>query len=434
MDIAKFKIVSFLILLFISAPISWAQYDIPIYVTTTTTENVPVRIVTNSLVDQVYERVDSAYRSGFGGFNSLIVENKIFPIHLEDFDDFNAAVFKNDSLITVIYSGAQGALKNEYLITRNEVYTEFANQKDLLKQPMAQLAPSMDSLTNVWMEKLKSMPFSELFKEDEAMYYKSFQAYVKLAHQQYQMDQTTSLEDLELQDFPDMDFSSNRYYTTIPQYKAMAQVYNFKKLLQLEKVRYGRRFVNDLDGFITSDLKKKAFVQSTEHHPRADFLYDISKPLYNPHTSKERRLYRKSKKTGKGSDFEYPEVQTVDGASVNFNNFQGKKIQLLVYSFRDPFLRQNLTKWNKFAVQQEPDTYYVAYGVDASLYEDTWKELQFSSQLAGLNVKASPKDGFEFREDLGILLLPRVISIDANGVISNPNLDLDFEKSVPLGR
>ncbi|WP_157686674.1 hypothetical protein [Nonlabens sp. Hel1_33_55] len=389
-----------------------------------------MRIVTNPGVDFRYTRTDTVYRYGYGGFNNLIVGNDVFPIHLEDYDDFNIAAFKNDSIATIVYSGAQGALKNEFLSSRNKAFTEFTKKDNLFTQPSDSTVVSLDSLIGVWTDKLESMPFSPIFKADETMFYKSYQGYLQMIFKLSESDQLTSLSNAAFADFPNIDFQSERYYTTIAPYKVMAQEYHFKKILELEKVRYGRRYINRLNSFyLENHLKTKAYLLSTEHHPRAEFLYDISKPQFNPHSSRERRFYKNSQKNGVGSEFEYPEAATVDNSLLDFSKFKGKNVNFFIYSFADPYLGRNISKWNRFAVEQESNTYNIAYAIDATSQLEVWKKLQFSSQIAGLNVKGSPRNAFQFKKDLGLELLPRVISIDTSGKIKNPNLDLNFEKT-----
>ena len=178
MDFTKLKIGILFLLLTGSSWNCFSQYDIPIYVTTTTADStVATGIVPNAGVDYQYGRIDSVYRYGYGGFNNLIVSNKVYPIHLEEFDDFNAASFVNDTVTTLVFTGAQGALKNEFVYSRNKAFSGFSKTPDLLEMDKEVFSVSLDSIVTSWTTQLETMPFSFLFMADETMFYQSYQAF-----------------------------------------------------------------------------------------------------------------------------------------------------------------------------------------------------------------------------------------------------------------
>jgi len=408
------------------------QYEIPIYVTASSPSDTTVHtaIAANPGVDFVYQKADTAYRYGFGGFNNLIVDNEVFPIHLEDFDDFNAAVFKSDSTLSILYSGAQGAIKNDFLFQRNKAFKEYGMQKGLLQQPFEELSQSLDSMISVWNQELDSYPFTARFVQDEQMFYESYRNFAKMSHQLIAQNKT-DLSQAALADFPVMDYNNKRYYTTISMYRELAKAYHFKKLLEYESARKGKRYINRLDGFYLGyDLRIMAFALSTEHHPKADFLYDVSKPKYNPHDRYERRRHRFSSRTGAGTTFEHPISYTLGDEPADFTKLRGKKIYFLVYNLNDPKLGSNLQKWNLlYSERIKENAYFVSWATNGQVNPELWKRLQINTQIAGWSLTSSMKDANEYLEDLGMVLTPRVIVVDEKGIVTDPNLDVGFHKT-----
>lgn len=429
MDFTKFKI-ALCILGLLSLQVCVAQYDIPIYVTAGINVDslAAPRLRTYAEVDFTYRKVDTAYVSGYGGYNILIANQSFVPVHLEDYDDFNISVFAQDSTINIIYSGAQGAIKNDFLYNRNKAFIQFAKKVDIKNYNQQIFENSVDSLINVWSDQLKSYPFSKLFVEDETMYYKSYANYSKLYLKQLSLGK--DLSDLELKDFPALDYTSGRYFTTIPQYKELAKAYHFKKLLLLESKRDGRRYMNRMDSdFIVENLKERAISEALEHHPRAQFLYDVSKPLYDPHLSENRRYYRFSKKNAAGDSFNFPVTSSIDGKRMEWNSIKANKIYFFFYYLSDPSLRKNIVLWNQWYANNKKDgTYFIAVAMDGKSKNGLWKNLQFNSSIAGLSVTMEPKDAKKYRIKTGMKLTPRVVEVNANKLIADPNVDIEFEK------
>ena len=232
MDFTKFKI-SLLFFLSLYSAIGYSQYDIPIYVTTSHVDtSMRMGIATLPGVDFGYRRTDSVYRYGYGGFNNLIIENEVFPIHLEEFDDFNIAAFNSDGVTTLVYSGAQGALKNEFILNRKKAFIDFAKKDGLLQQSNEKFSSSLDSLIGEWTDRLNATTFSNVFKSDESMYYKSYSGYLNIIYGLSGVQPSMDISNAKLADFPTIDFASERYYTTIAPYRILAQVFvviNFKR-------------------------------------------------------------------------------------------------------------------------------------------------------------------------------------------------------------
>ncbi|BAO56294.1 hypothetical protein [Nonlabens marinus] len=434
MDLRKLKVNALFSICLISITTAFAQHpiEVPIYVTTSQepADKSIIAIAADPVVDYVYRKVDTAYRWGYSGFNNLVVGNQIYPLHLEEYDDFNIAVFQQDSTTTIVYSGAQGAVKNDFLLQRRKAFKEYSNLPGLLQRPIEDLTVSLDSLSSTWITELNSYPFSARFKEDENQYYSSYSNYVLLTHQVLK-EKKSDLTELELVDFPKIDFNNHRYYTTIPFYREMARAYHFKRLVNLDSKGKGRRYLRDLNGYaMINDLQTKAFVQSTEHHPKAEYLFDVAKPQYTPHDREDRRLHRRSRKTGVGTEFMNPPSFALDGKAVSFDQLKGKKVYLFVYSLKDPNFIQNLNRWNQFhANKKQEDVYFVTYSLDNELNKELWRSLQLNSQIAGWNLGSNLKKSNEWCKDLGIVVLPRVISIDDTGIVIDPNVDLGFQKS-----
>jgi hypothetical protein len=282
----------------------------------------------------------------------------------------------------------------------------------------------------VWTKELNTYPFTELFKRDEKMFYESFRNFALYA-QKLILSGTSDFTEAKLADFPKMNFNSNRYYTTIPLYRELAKAYHYRQILNDKSVGQARRYVNRLDGYSQiDDLKNLAFLQSTEHHPNADLLYRISKPQYEPHTSERRRLNRKRRRNEVGDDFEMPESYTLDKQNVDFNNLYGKKVYVFIYYLNDPQLRDNLQQWKGFYTSKiKEDSYFIALAMDSDLNLELWKSLQFDSQIAGWNITTSLSKAFQYRKDIGMALVPRVVAVDEQGIITDPNVDVGFKKS-----
>jgi hypothetical protein len=436
MDIGKLKVARLLIvgisLLIAGITNAQDQYDIPVYITTSepvdTTQSITFK--PDVQVDFDYQLIDTAYRWAYGGFNNLLVDDRVLPVHFEEFDDFNVAYFKSDSTVNLIYSGAQGALKNDFLFQRFIAFEEYGKQSGLLEQSTEDLTNSLDSITSVWTKELNTYPFTELFKRDEKMFYESFRNFALYA-QKLILSGTSDFTEAKLADFPKMNFNSNRYYTTIPLYRELAKAYHYRQILNDKSVGQARRYVNRLDGYSQiDDLKNLAFLKSTEHHPNADLLYRISKPQYEPHTSERRRLNRKRRRNEVGDDFEMPESYTLDKQNVDFNNLYGKKVYVFIYYLNDPQLRDNLQQWKGFYTSKiKEDAYFIALAMDSDLNLELWKSLQFDSQIAGWNITTSLRKAFQYRKDIGMALVPRVVAVDEEGIITDPNVDVGFKKS-----
>lgn len=436
MDSRKFKIeiiLSFLLMIgSLETSFSQNQVNIPIYVTTTQPADSSkyAAIKADLVVDFVYERLDTAYQNGYGGFNNLIIGDAVYPIHLEPFDDFNAAIFDIDSNLTVVYTGAQGAIKNEFLLNRNKDFKEFGKQIEISKISREQLSLALDSLTTVWIENLGNQPFTNRFKADETTYYEAYRNYTLLTHLVISQNKT-KLTQLNISDFPNMNFDNERYYTTIPEYRDMARAYHLLKLLEQESVRKGRRYIRKLDGYyIGRDLRTFAYQQSTEHHPRADFLFDAAKPRFMPHTRQDKNLYRQSSKNSIGSDFKIPTSYTLDGKIIDANQLKDKKIYFFIYALSDPNLAFNLNRWNQFFAEKrsQENAYFVAWAIDSELSPDLWRKLQLNTQVAGLNLGSQLKDAIKYRNELGLVLIPRVIMVNEQGKVVDPNMELGFNK------
>lgn len=435
MDFGKFKIGYFFLLivitLFMSTLQAQQQFETPIYITTTTYDtDTRITLLANPGVDQQFVKIDTAYRSGLGGFNNLLVDDQIYSIHIEDFDDFNIAVFKTDSVASIVYSGAQGAIKNDYILARYKSYQDFGKKLDLVATPLDSLTKSLDSLTTYWAKQLENYPFSELFKKDEQMFLQSYQAYVQFS-KQLLLSGKTNIEDASLGKFPVMDYDKERYFLTIALYKKLSLEYHFKKMMSLESVGKSRRYLRRLDGNILDyAVREKAYMQSIEHHPRAADLYAIAKPRFEPHYARDSRFYRKSKRNGMGASFSYPTANSVSKEAIDLKQLQGKNTYLYIYDINDPQLSANLGKWNAFyAKNTSASTYFSAYCLTAYYNQSLWRSLVLNSSIAGLNVYAKESKAVEFVEDLGIMLLPRVIEIDAQGKVVHPNIDLNFQKT-----
>jgi hypothetical protein len=436
MDIGKFKIARLLIasiaLLITGIGNAQDQYDIPVYITTSrpvdTTQSIIFR--TDVQVDFSYQLNDTAYRWVYGGFNNLMIDDRVLPVHFEEFDDFTVAYFESDSTINLIYSGAQGALKNDFLFQRFKAFEEYRKQPGLLQQSKEDLTNSLDSITAVWTKELNSYSFTELFKRDEKMFYESFSRYALFA-QQLKLSGTADIIEQRLSDFPKMDFNNNRFYTTIPFYREMAKAYHYRQILNDKSVGQARRYANRLEGYLpVDDLKNLAFLQSTEHHLNADLLYRVSKPQYESHTSERRRLNRKRRRNEVGDDFEMPESYTLDKQNVKFNKLSGKKVYAFIYYLRDPQLSNNLQQWKGFYTSKiKENAYFIALAMDSDLNLELWKSLQFDSQIAGWNITTSLRKAFQYRKDIGMALVPRVVAVDEQGIITDPNVDVGFKKS-----
>jgi hypothetical protein len=436
MDIGKFKVVrliflctALLITLLVNAQ---DQYNTPVYISVSKPVDTTQRIIIRPdvPVDFGYQLVDTAYRWAYGGFNNLLIDDRVLPIHFEEFDDFNVAYFESDSTVNLIYSGAQGALKNDFLFQRFKAFEEYGKQPGLLQQSTENLTKSLDSITNVWTKELNTYPFTKLFKMDEMKFYESFRNFALFA-QQLIVSGNPNITEAKLADFPKMDFNNERYYTTIPLYREMAKAYHYRQILNEKSVGQARRYANRLNGYLqTYDLKELAFIQSTEHHPNADFLYKFSKPKYSPHSGDRRQLHRNSSRNGAGAAFEMPESYTLDKQNVNFNKLTGKKVYVFIYYLSDPQLRNNLQQWNSFYQSKlKENAYFVALAMDSDRNIELWKSLQFDSQVAGWNITTSLNKSFKYRKDIGMALIPRVVAVDEKGVITDPNVTVGFKKS-----
>jgi len=373
--------------------------------------------------------VDTAFVDAYSGFNKLIVNNQIIPIHFEEFDDFNIAVFVQDSITNLLFSGAQGAIKNEFLFNRNKAFDEFSKKWKPSETEFSEWETSVDSLTSHWQDQIDAYPLSDIFKADEKMYYESYATYAKLYFKEVKSG-NPDIREATLDEFTDKEYDSFRYYTTIPQYTELANTFHFQQILNKEFVSQARSYLAKLPGDIMSDyVRNKAFLESLEHHPRAKYLYRVARPALYSHNSKSRRLYRNSTKTAAGNAIKMPSATTLDGKNVNWEPVKGKKIYLMLYNFSDPYLRQNLLLWNQwFANNNNNDTVFISAAMDANTRLDVWKNLQFNSSIAGFNVKMTSKDAAKYSKYLGLILTPRVIEIAPDGLIVDPNLELGFRK------
>lgn len=432
MDTKKFKIGvgPILVSSLLFTLLGTAQYYVPVYITTSSFPDQVVKpsIITVSNIDYGYVKVDTAYREAFEGFNYLLAGKNRYPIHLESYDDFNAAAIISSDTTVITYTGAQGAIKNNFLLERNQSFTQFTKQYPTFIKNDVDIESKLDSLTAVWKSKLEEYTFSDIFIQDELMFYKSYKACVSLIAQQQLKGQT--LSDLELEDFPPMDYTIGRYYNTLPYYEALSIQYLYQKALSFDRVGQARGFINNLDHWrMSSDLKKMMMGISTEQHPRSKFLFKVAKPLYKPHTSINRRFYRKSKRLEPGASFQFPDGVSIDGSAFDFKSLDGKQVYIFVYDINNPILGNVLTAWNKFyKSNKDEDSVFIAYAVNGFMNESLWKSLQIDGNIAGLSLRGKATNAIDYLEDLGVLLLPRLFQIAPDGTLQNPNVDLNVIK------
>ncbi len=422
-------IIAFLVFI-LSISLVRAQFYVPVYVTTSSFPDATEepKIIAYPGVDYGYNKVDTAYREAYEGFNVIVVDSKAYPIHLESYDDFNAASFITSDTVNITYSGAQGAIKNDFLLKRHQAFTNFTNNAQKLSEDEIEFNKQLDSLTTYWKQELDKYPFSEIFIADELMFYKSYTAFYDLYFKM--LNKGSRYQDASLNDYPDLDYKSERYYDMLPYFKVLARNYHFKKVLELSSVGAARSYLNNLPGYaMANDVKGKALIYATEHHPRARDLYKISKPLYMPHSSMDRRFYRNSKRQSIGDNFKFPDAFMVDSKPFDLQSIEDKQIYLLIYDISNPRLGAVLTAWNKFSQQNKStDVQFVAYAINGTRNIDLWKSLQFKASIAGLNAVGPPGKSASYLEDIGTYLLPRIIKIAPDGKILNPNVDLGLDK------
>ncbi|WP_194852558.1 hypothetical protein [Nonlabens antarcticus] len=436
MDIRKLKVTQLLIgclcAFYSTISIAQIQYDIPIYVTTTndTISNLKARISANTEVDFIYKRTDTAYMWGYGGFNNLLVEDQVFPIHLEQNDDFNVALFKTDSLINLVFSGAQGALKNEYILNRDEAFKNFSNQKGFWSQNKASFEESLDSLVYEWSSKLNNSIHSDIFKTDEQAYYDSYALYMKLLKGQI-IKGKIDLMDLNKKEFPEAIYDIERYYTTIPAYKNLSIAYHYANVKNLERSRDIRKYYYDLpQGLIRFGLREQLMKEVSERHPKSKLFYKAMDYRYDPRPDSEKVMYRNIERTAIGTEFIYPEAKVLDSKPFDFSMLGSKKVYFFMYDLNDPNLSYNLKIWNSMVVGSvDKDAYYIACALQSQNSEiEFWRGLQLNQKVAGVNVIALEKDTELLKNAYGVQYFPRIIIVDKESKIKDSNLETPFIK------
>jgi hypothetical protein len=418
------------LVLFLVSFLTTAQQEVEVYITINP-KPLDKRIFINNLFQDYVMPQDTLYRYALDGFNSLVIENNIVPIHIESRDDFNIGVIDFTDPESIVFTGVSGALKNNFVL--RSVYEMRDLEKEILGKELTtkQINLKIDSLQSRLLDEQAIINTSQLFKTDFQAYLNSFREYVLLQYREFKRGHV-DIDHVVLEDYPRLNYLQTRYFNSIPAYRKMAIGYHMQKIVNFEKDRIARRYLYKLPSvYMQLALQDEMVSRFSRRDSMMDRFYKLSKPRYNPHFSEERTMYRNIRRTQPGDDSPDLNVHTLNNETINLEKLGGKKLHLLLYSLHDPQLAFNTLQWNRYYLQQqEKNTLFLAYAVDGELLPKQWKELQLRStrKMAGVHVTSDFKDARKFAIDYGILSFPRVLQIDKFGKVITATDKIEFSR------
>jgi len=360
------------------------------------------------------------------GFKYFYISDLEIPVHIENEDDFDLVLYKDLSLEDSYYKGGQGAVKNNYVLSRHFFLKKLEAKPDFSKANKLAVVARIITVKDSMLFIANGLGLTEQFITDERFFWNTYLDYHTVFYNVLRLPVNSPLllVPVPLDDYPAVDFL-NEYYLDIPFYNILGYQYYIKeldtaeskkdKLSVLNKIRKSTHFYDVLDY-----MENQVYNRSPQSGIYLDLLYRDTNNLEVIDNLEEVRSYHRKNPLGK----HFPAVylrDVFDNAKL-FKNFGELRTAVFLYAITDPKLSANFLLWNQFFLdtQGQYDN-YITICIDADLgqgyFTDSFKE----NPIAGAHLAVNYSVGQPLLEEIGQFVLPTVLSIEATNEISNFN-------------